>query len=137
MVDDEDFEYLNQWKWCRTTFGHIVRFENKKAILMHREILKTPLKKVSDHINGIPNDNRRENLRICSQSENMMNMGIRKGKKICKGVYLHPNGRFKATITINGRSKHIGYFGSEEEAARAYDEKARFYFGEFSRLNSI
>ena len=81
LVDDQDFEWLNQWKWCVSNNNYAVRIQNKKAILMHRLIMNTPTEFDTDHINNDKLDNRRSNLRIVTRSQNMMNVGIRKNNK--------------------------------------------------------
>jgi hypothetical protein len=90
-----------------------------------------------DHINGNGLDNRKSNLRICTHQQNCENS--RKRKKSFskyKGVYWSKNAKkWVAQITIDGKSKHLGYFELEEDAAAAYDKAAVKYFGEFACLN--
>lgn len=139
MVDDADYDWLNQWKWLKTSCGYAGRGETKggkwRYISMHREILGAGSGLDVDHINGAKLDNRRSNLRICTRSQNLMNQNKQNGKTIAKGVYLHPSGKFKSTIKVNARSMHLGYFESEESAKTAYNEAAIKYFGEFARIN--
>lgn len=80
IVDDEDFEWLNQWKWCycKYVIRDIILNKKNKRIYMHRLIMNTPEKMQTDHINGNKLDNRRNNLRICTQSQNNMNRKISK-----------------------------------------------------------
>ncbi len=103
---------------------------------------------VVDHINGIPLDNRRENLRVASQKQNACNLRISTRHKKSnstsqfKGVskinYLFQSGvpiRWRAAIGSGNKFKHLGCFNTEVEAARAYDTAAKQYFGPFARLN--
>src|SRR3972149_6021810 len=76
LVDDEDFEYLNQFAWQCSPLGYATR-----RIGMHREIIKTPKGMYTDHINGNPLDNRKENLRIVTFSQNMLNRKRYKNNK--------------------------------------------------------
>lgn len=90
-----------------------------------------------DHINGDTLDNRRANLRKCLHSENGRN--LRKWSSPTssryKGVCLRPHGRWQGYICFKSKQVYLGLFDSEENAARAYDVKARELFGEFARLN--
>jgi len=142
IVDDEDFEWLSQFKWCYST-GYAVRKKNYKLLMMHREIMQTPLDMDTDHINRNRLDNRRSNLRIVTTSQNLMNRAKMVGHStsIYKGVSkLTPRetqrrNPWRACIRIDSRLVHIGLFLDEIEAARAYDAKAREVFGEFAFLN--
>lgn len=140
LVDDEDFDFLSQWRWHFST-GYAMRTsprsEGKKAILMHREINKTPQYMETDHINHDKLDNRKNNLRNATKSENAMNRKFYSGTtSIFKGVS-KPRGRDKwqATIKINRQSLYLGQFDCEIEAAKRYDDAAEFYFGDFAKTN--
>lgn len=93
--------------------------------------------KFIDHINGIRHDNRIENLRECTRSQNSYNMPSRIGSTSkYKGV--HKNRRYiswSATIVKDGIRTRLGLFKTEEEAAKAYDKRAKELHGEFARLN--
>ncbi len=80
IVDADDYDFLMQWRWCIGEDGYAVRgalksdkLEKRKNILMHRVINNTPNGMETDHINGDRLDNRRENLRSVSRSENQRN----------------------------------------------------------------
>jgi hypothetical protein len=94
-----------------------------------------------DHLNGLSLDNRRSNLRQASAAQNVQNQPKRRGPggpshSQYKGVSLFTRtGRWRAAISVNRRQKHLGYFATEEEAARAYDRAALEVHGEFARLN--
>ena len=90
QVDDEDFEWLNQWKWRshkgRYTF-YARRDEKKITILMHRVILNVIGNIHIDHGDGNGCNNQRDNIRVCTQSQNQWNQRIRAGgSSIFKGV---------------------------------------------------
>lgn len=142
LVDEEDYEYINQWKWCvngkKDSFC-AVRSKEGKTVYMSRKIMKCPKDKLVDHKNGDSLDNRRANLRICTAFQN--NTNAKKSKNNTsgyKGVYWDKyNKKWVATLTLNYRQKNLGRFRIKEEAALAYNEAALKYFGEFARLNIL
>ena len=144
IVDDADFEWLNQWEWSvKKTAGlfYAVRATHKggQTHYMHRQImgLKKGDGKQIDHINRTGIDNRRSNLRLCDYSTNRQNSIKRRGSTSkYKGVHWYkPIKKWKSTITINKKLVFLGHYKTEEDAARVYDKKARELFGEFARLN--
>lgn len=92
-----------------------------------------------DHINGDGLDNRKSNLRICNGSQNRCNKGKPKNNTSgYKGVTWHtPNKKWVAQIAVNGKHSYIGSFKTKEEAAKAYNKKAKELHGEFARLNNL
>jgi hypothetical protein len=118
------------------------RGDAKKTILMHRVILKASERTEVDHINGNKLDNRRENLRVATKSQNLGNQKIRstntsgfKGVNWKQWRKIRSSGAWTARISVGSKRIHLGYFSTAEEAARAYDSAAQQYFGEFAKLN--
>ena len=145
IVDDEDFEWLDQWKWCMSyEGGYAVRGnegEGNNKIYMHTLILQTPTGLVCDHINRNRLDNRRCNLRICSRSDNQQNRTAQSNNTSgYKGVTYFSNKqkrnkRWVAQIGIHNKHYQIGYFYTAEEAAIAYDKVAIEMLGETAVIN--
>lgn len=145
-MDDDDFEWLNQWKWSvlknkkRETW-YAVRGEGRppfrKTILMHRLIMKVGSGVQIDHRDRDGLHNWRSNLRACTNAENNKNKGLQKNSKTgYKGVRVHlPTGKYQARIQVNGKQFHIGLFVNIVDAARAYDKVAKERHGEFARCN--
>lgn len=140
LVDDEDYEWLNQWNW-QCMDGYAIRKDtqaaNRHAYCMHRVIMDAPPGMEVDHINHNPSDNRRCNLRLCTKNQNNLN---RKNKvpNHYKGIGFEKRkvrNQWYARITIDKRQINLGYFASPEDAARAYDDAAKKYHGEFACLN--
>jgi two-component SAPR family response regulator len=138
IVDDEDYEYLSQWKWHLSRFGYAVR-KPKEQIYMHRVIMNTPAGMSTDHINKDKTDNQKVNLRICTTSENMMNRDKQKNNTSgYKGVFWHERaGRWRAQIRLNRKSIHLGLFDTPEEACEKYKQAEKEYFGEFAYQNEL
>lgn len=86
-----------------------------------------------DHINGISTDNRIENLRPASNSENQANKSRKKGKKLSKGVRALPSGKYQARISYKSKQLTIGTFDTEREAANAYFKRATELYSRFAR----
>lgn len=137
LVDDDDYEELNKYKWHVNYKGYAKkgRRGESPASTMHAMIVSVPIGMECDHINGDRRDNRRANLRVCTSNENMMNKKVYKNNKTgYKGVNFQ-GGKFHASICLLGNKIHLGCFKTVEDAAKKYDEKAKELFGVFARLN--
>jgi hypothetical protein len=90
-----------------------------------------------DHINGDSLDNRINNLRLATEGQNLANSRIAKNNRSgVKGVcWRRDIGKWSAQIRKDGKLKHIGLFATIDEAATAYEEKAKELFGEFARTS--
>jgi hypothetical protein len=146
LVDDEDFEWLNQWKWfahksCYMFYAERHIYPNGKDVIvkMHRQILglKPGSKEVGDHINRNGLDNRRSNLRAVSESINKYNCSIYKNNTSgYRGVHWWKTAsKWKAYIDINGKRKSLGHHPTAIDAAIAYDKAAIEIWGTNAYLN--
>jgi hypothetical protein len=145
LIDDEDFHYLeNGCYYIYSKDGKVlyVHLEIKgKHSRLHRLIMKPKEHESIDHINGNGLDNRKSNLRICTNAENSRNKKKRDGKFTSKykGVCHHTNSRslkkWYCQIAKDGKKIFIGRYSTEEEAALAYNKKATELFGEFASIN--
>ena len=146
LVDPEDFERLSKHKWhankAKNTYYAVRRvhvgFNKWKHILMHREILRPPAHLYIDHINHHGYDNRKANLRTATPMQNAYNrVHFRKNPSSkYKGVsFKKRTKKWEVQIHYDRKSKFIGSFNNEIEAAKAYDEAAIKYHKEFAVLN--
>ena len=140
IVDDDDFDFLMQWKWYFNG-KYAVRGVNTgktgKKIWMHRVIAKTPDGMDTDHVNRDRLDNRKANLRHATPSQNSCNRrGFSKLGNPKGVVWSKDHGTWRVKIKVEGREIHIGYFDSPDEAATAYDKAARQHHKEFALTNS-
>ena len=142
IVDDED-AHFGERNWyalpAKTRWyaaGSAKSRDGKwKTIRLHREILAAPAGMVVDHKNFDTLDNRRSNLRLCTNSQNLMNQRpTRGGSSQYKGVH-RQRGRWYATISRRGKTFWLGDFVDEVDAAHAYDDAAIRLHGEFAQPN--
>ena len=145
ILDQQDYYHLSKFKWyVKGSFGKFYAARNykydsrqTKTVSMHREIMSAPGGLLVDHKNRDGLDNRRANLRLATYSQNNCNKLKRKNTSSqFTGVCFNKRGkRWGGHISNKGKRIFLGYFDSETEAAKAYDEAAKKYHGEFARLN--
>ncbi len=138
IIDDSDLPLISRYSWHavksrgRVYAAYSVRLPHSRAILMHKLLLTAER---VDHIDGNGLNNRRDNLRPATHSENMQN---RKKTKFntsgFKGVWSDGKG-WQARIGVNGKRLYLGWLQTAEEAARAYDKAAEQHHGAFAVLN--
>lgn len=148
IIDKEDLEKVSPYKWTyqlayrgktrdiEYAFRHTEgSHKTRRRVYLHQEILGGQW---IDHVNGNGLDNRKSNLRFCNNSQNQANQHVKK-----KGAYSQYRGvtffkrssRWQASIRNNKKNMYLGSFGTETEAAKAYNKKAKELFGEFATLN--
>ena len=145
IVDDDDYDYLMQWKWSVLSPGtgknklYAARalrkgepgYVPKWKMRMHHAVVGEVT--LVDHKNGDGLDNRRSNLRVATIAQNNYNLPAR-GFVPFKGVRVYGD-QFTAHIVAEGTALRLGIFDTEEEAAHAYDAAARVHHAEFAYLN--
>mgnify|MGYP001176436746 CR=1 FL=1 len=153
IIDDKDYGWASKFKWHVAPNG---RGENpyvtRKARLgdkwthlkLHRELMGAKQNEVVDHINGDVLDNRRENLRVCTQAENSRNRrrnrnSISKYKGVTYSSWAARTNRkpWHVRINVNGCRKTIGWYETEEAACQAYKEASKKFYGEFARFDEV
>ena len=146
LVDDNDFEETSEHKWVMSNEPNTnyaltwINIKGKfKTVSMHRLIMKAKKGQEVDHRDRNGLNNQKNNLRLCTRSQNLMNMKKRENcSSRYKGVTRSKSAkRWQAQITLNYRNINLGLFDSEIDAARAYNKAAIRLFGEFARLNNV
>lgn len=139
-IDTEDIDKIKEHKWFYNRSGYAeTKIKNKILRMQHKVFGKPSAGFDTDHINQDKLDNRKLNLRFCTRSQNMANRGkASTNTSGFKGVAWNKfNNKWKAQITINYKSMHLGYYKNKIKAAIAYNEAALKYFGEFASLNRV
>ncbi len=148
LVDDEDFEELSKYNWyamwCRNSkkfyAARNISTSKKHTILMHRQILGlTDSRTQVDHEDSSGLNNQRYNLRIVTNQQNQFNQKrqLNSSSKYKGVTWREDMNKWVARIKINRKTKHLGCFIKETDAAIAYNEAARKLFGEFALLNEV
>ena len=128
LVDNEDFEWLNQWKWGYD--GRYARRREKNIkIYMHTLINKTPKGKLTDHINRNKLDNRKSNLRSANFTLNINNSSLRyTNKSGHKGVWFwEKRNKWLSSITVNYKKIYLGIFEDKKAAIMVRKEAEGFF----------
>lgn len=149
IIDTEDYDRIKGYRWCASSNDN--RWEvrctlnyGRTPISLHRFILNAPKGRLVDHINHNTLDNRKSNLRLCSNLENSRNKqnikregstSIYKGVSVCRSETGKP--KYRADINTGSKQLQIGVFDLELDAALAYNEAAIRYHGEFACINDI
>ena len=124
-VDDDDYAFLNQWKWCAHKDRHTFYAKRWKGIKMHHLIVGKPLKGFEvDHIDGNGLNNQRSNLRIVTQQANSQNTHKHRAGRLVGCYFMKPRAHlltpWMSYITVNHKRIYLGVFGTEQEAHDAY-----------------
>ena len=133
-VDKEDFDKIKNWSWCVNAQGYAVANIKNKVVKMNWVLFPTIKGYVQDHINGNKLDNRKCNLRSCTQHENSMNCSTPKNNSSGYiGVVKVKSGNYVARIMFRRKQIHLGTFKTIEEAIKKRKEAEIKYFGEYVR----
>lgn len=134
--DKEDYEKIKRYCWYKNRAGYLIaRNENGKQIRMHRLIMDClDSNLVVDHINRITYDNRKSNLRLCTQALNTANSKKPKNStNTYIGVTFNKDlKKWSAKIMVNRKPINLGYFNTEQEALMARLKGEKLYWGDYA-----
>lgn len=143
LFDLQDVVIANLSSWYKNSSGYVAGNKTiagkQRTVLFHREIMRCPEGLVIDHIDGDKLNNTRNNLRICTHQDNLRNRPktLYPTSSRYKGVSFDTAcNRWAAAISIDNKSRRLGLYYKEVDAARAYDRAAVKYFGPFANLNN-
>jgi len=127
LVDDEDYEELSKYKWHAVNTGNHLYARNSNGVYMHREVMNTPKGKYTDHINHDGLDNRKSNLRVCTNQQNCWNKSLQSNNTTGhQGVYFDGRPkrqkRWYVRFKLNGKKLSLGYFKNIEEAIKKQED---------------
>jgi hypothetical protein len=136
LIDGARVDIVSQYQWSIGNHGYVTHGMGKNQILLHRFIVGAKGTEIVDHINHNKFDNRRSNLRVCTNQQNTMNRGKQSnGNNEYKGICFTSHGKWQAQIVYNGESIYLGLYDNAISAAKAYDNAARNLFGKYAYLN--
>lgn len=142
-IDSEDLPRVSEHKWRVTTVDKynkpraVSSLNGRKILLLSRFIMNAPDGKVVDHVNGDTLDDRKSNLRVCSQRENLFNRKLNKNNHSgYKGVFWSgKHNKWLSQLQTNHKVYYLGLYSDKVKAAEAYDRKAIEFFGEYAKTN--
>ena len=143
IFDKEDYEKISKYTWYKNKNGYVLSNSyvdgKRKTVHMHRLVMDVDNEFVIDHINRNPSDNRKQNLRACTQNKNCINKSTRKNNKSgVVGVYYErSSGKWYAQISIEGKHMTLGAFDNKNDAINARRSAEEKYFGDFFDHDSI
>lgn len=132
-IDPEDFDRISKYKWHISRDGYVY---NRRHGFLHNFLIGRVEDKEVDHKDRNKLNNKKDNLRRATVSENRANRVGYQSLSGLRGVYMESRtGKWYSQISVNGKGRRLGTFPNKETAAKAYDEQAKKYFGEFAILN--
>lgn len=139
VIDKKDYTLIKGYKWYISHDNYVKSDSTKDRPYLHRLIMGCPKNMHIDHIDFNPLNNKRSNLRICTNQQNVFHQhGVKNSSSKYKGIsFYKPSKMWRARIGENSNQTHIGHFKTEIEAAIAYNEYAIKYHKEFCFLNEI
>jgi hypothetical protein len=155
LVDDKDYDFINQWKWYahkkkRTSYATRNKYLGKQSnggykcttVLMHRVLLNAVKEMEVDHKDHNGLNNQRKNLRTVKPDQNRINRSKTTTKVTSKykgvsRINSKSKNKWRAVLNINKKIIHIGCYPTQKKAAIAYNKSAKKHHGNFASINKI
>lgn len=133
IIDINQLQFIKNYKWHKNGEGYAQTTIDNKKIRLHRFLINATEDMYVDHKNRRRLDCRLSNLRLCTQTENNRNVGLKKSSKSkIRGIYQDKYGKWIAYININKKKIHLGYFINLNDAIKARIDAENKYFKEFA-----
>jgi hypothetical protein len=132
IIDSDCVDIVKNIRWCKDKMGYVKGEMNGKKVRLHRLITGAPSGLYVDHKNHCTLDNRKENLRVCTPSQNSMNKIVTVNKSGTVGVRKTRGGKWVSQIKANRKYVYLGTYENYEDAVNARKEAEKRYFGEFA-----
>jgi hypothetical protein len=134
LMDSKYYDLIKNYKWSLGTDNYIISKPGRKSFKIHRLITNAPRGMVVDHINHNPLDNRLENLRVCTNQENMRNRGlVSNNTSGYTGVcWVKASCKWIARITVSGKLMTLGTYSDINDAIAVRKAAVEKYFGEYA-----
>lgn len=135
LIDKEDIDKVKSFKWYEHNLGYVGTCIGRETLLLHRLIMNPSKDQVVDHISHDKLDNRKCNLRVCTQAENRRNNSIYSNNTSgYTGVFFNTQkNKWQSVIKINGKTIHLGFYILKEDAIEARVQAEKLYFGNFRK----
>lgn len=139
LFDTDDWDLVTSYYWREGSNGYIIACGNSWRIQLHRLLMGFPDNMVVDHVNGDITDNRKANLRVCTQHDNSMNCKISKNNTSgCTGVVWNKGKKkWTAQICYNYKTYCLGHFNKFDDAVKARKEAEEKYFGKYAKNQEV
>ena len=134
LIDIEDVPYVEKYSWCERSRGYVGRVQNGKIITLHRALTKAKKGEVVDHINKDKADNRKSNLRVCTQQYNLFNSS--KKSNNVSGVtgvgFDEKSDKWRARICVDYKNISLGFYDEKSDAIKARLKAEKEHYGGFA-----
>ena len=138
LIDLEDKQLVKDKKWCCNKNGYVISGSSKPFTYLHRLIMSAQDCDYVDHINGNTLDNRKQNLRLCTNAENLqnrVNIPTNNSSGIIGVHFDRSRNKWKVEIGVNGKNKYIGRYNTLEEATKARRDAELLYYNVNYEIN--
>ena len=139
LFDLEDYDLISDRCWYVNANGYLTAKRNNVSILLHRIVTHCPNDMKVDHINHNKLDNRKVNLRVCTDMENSKNKGLRKDNKsgVTGVVWNNDKNKWTVNIRCNNKRMYLGAYDDFDTAVKVRKQAEEKYFGEWSYDNGM